>query len=595
MRVADYIPKFLSEKGIKHVFLVTGGGAMFLNDGIAQCKEMTPVCMHHEQAAAMAAVGYAKRLYTPAFAMFTTGCGGTNAMTGLLNAYQDNIPCIFVSGQVKRKEASALKNVPLRQLGVQEADIVSIVKPITKYAVVVDNPSDIQYEMQKAWEIATSGRPGPVWIDIPMDVQGSLIDEKTLRSYTKPEKTKKKYAFEQITARLNNAKRPMVIAGQGIKLSNCRNEFLAFLKKFNVPYVASRLGIDILPSDTPYFIGRIGTKGDRAGNFAVQNADYVLALGSRLSVSSTGQEYSLFAREAVIDVIDIDEFEHQKNTIKIDHFICADLRDFFADMQNINSDAGHEQRQQWLQKCLEWKDKWKVCLPEYEDDSKGINLYKFVDELSNKLKGSATVVSDAGSAFYVVSQAMRFAKNQGYVTSGAQAEMGFSLPAAVGVAFAAEKDEKIVAITGDGSLQMNIQELQTLVYLQIPVKLFVWNNDGYLSIRATQKKFFENSVGTDSSNGVSFPDLQKLCGAYGLKYIAMKKISEMDSQFDEIFDYDGPVVCELFSQRDQAIIPAVSALRKEDGTLVSKPLEDMFPFLSREEFLENMIVKPMEE
>ncbi|MGL6298031.1 MAG: thiamine pyrophosphate-binding protein [Methanobacteriaceae archaeon] len=630
LRVVDYIANFLVKKGINHVFLVTGGGAMFLDDGVAECKDLNGICVHHEQSAAMAATSYAKNDYSTGAAILTTGCGGTNALTGVLNAYQDNIPCIFISGQTKRKETVHLSGLPLRQFGVQEADILPIVNPITKYSTMITEPDEIMYELEKAYYIANSGRPGPVWIDVPLDIQGSIVNDEKLKEFNeskykstelgKSTELSKNHSndFEISIKELLNAKRPIIIVGQGVKLSKTVNQFKKLIEEFNIPYVASRLGIDTLHSEHPLFIGRIGNKGDRAGNFAVQNSDYVLVLGSRLSVSSTGHEYELFAREAKITVIDIDEFEHNKNTVKIDRFINADLREFFNYIKTNwnNKDTpisdNINKRKSWLNKCQEWKKKWSIFLPEYDDDSNGINLYKFVEILSKTLNEPATIISDAGSSFYVVSQAMQFKNDQNYITTGGQAEMGFSLPAAIGAIYSAKennpsssnnsnssksnsKKEQIIAITGDGSLQMNIQELQTLVHYKLPVKLFVWNNDGYLSIRATQKKFFENSIGTDKSNGVSFPDLKKICNAYGIKYIAMDKIDKMEEQFKEIYDTDEPIVCELFSIRDQEIIPSVSSLRKDDGTMVSKPIEDMYPFLSRGEFKKEMIINPLDE
>ena len=605
IRVVDYIANFLVKKGINHIFLVTGGGAMFLNDGVADCDGLNGISLHHEQAAAMAAVGYAKHKYTVGAAMLTTGCGGTNAITGLLNAYQDNIPCIFISGQTKRKETVHLASVPLRQFGVQEADILPIVDSLTKYSVMITDPKNIDYELEKAYQIAISGRPGPVWIDVPLDIQGAIVDVDALKKFTFDDNVSNensveamnKKDIENILNEIGSSERPLVIAGQGIKLSKTTKYFKQFIEKNNIPYVATKLGVDILPSNHPLFIGRIGNKGDRPGNFAVQNADYILVLGSRLSVSSTGHEYGLFAREAKITVIDIDKHEHQKNTVHIDKFIHGNLRNFF-DIIEKDFDYKKEEdikNNKWLEICNHWKNKWNIFLPEYDSDKDGINLYKFMESLSNTLKSKATIISDAGSSFYVSTQAMKFKKDQCQVTTGAQAEMGFSLPAAIGVAFSADSDEQVIAITGDGSLQMNIQEFQTLVYHKIPVKLVVWNNDGYLSIRASQRKFFENSIGTDETNGVSFPNLEKISKAYGIKYISIKKIDEMEKKIDELYNSNEPVICELFSIRDQEIIPSVSSLKKEDGTMVSKPLEDMYPFLPRDEFYKEMLIKPLDE
>lgn len=597
IRVCDFIANFIYRQDVPEVFMVSGGGMMFLSDGIASHPSLKAICTHHEQAAAMAAVSYAKYNQHLGVAYLTTGCGGTNGVTGVLNAWQDNVPCLFVSGQSKRKETIRNSNLPLRQFGVQEADIISIIGSITKYSVMINEPNDIRYHLEKALYLAQTGRPGPVWIDVPIDVQGSIVDENKLRSFDKSEieKIYVEYPTEQQMTQcvqaLKESKRPVIIAGQGIRLAKAIEPFTKLVEKFKIPVVASRLGINVLPSAHPLFIGRIGNKGDRAGNFAMQNADLVISIGSRLSVSSTGHEYTKFAREAKVIVVDIDPVEHKKNTIKIDHFINADAKNFIelALSKFPFPDTGF-----WISKCSEWKQKWPVCLPEYLMDSPGgINTYAFVDALSKHMKDDSCVISDAGSAFYVVSQAIMLKEKQRYVTSGGQAEMGYSLPASIGVCFA-RKCSETLAIIGDGSFQMNIQELQTVVHHQIPVKLFVWNNDGYLSIRETQEKFFEKRfIGTDSTSGVSFPSLEKIAFAYGIKFIRIEKYSDLDSSLLEVLSFDGPVLCEVICQRNQKVIPSVSSFKKEDGSMESKPLEDMFPFLSREEFYENMIIKPI--
>lgn len=597
IRIADYVANFLAEQlRIDTVFLVSGGGMMFLSDGLAVDDRIDVVCNHHEQACAMAAVGYSKLKQDFGCAYLTTGCGGTNAMTGLLNAWQDSAPVFFVSGQVKLKETSHGLSTPLRQFGVQEADIIALVEPISKYAVMVDDPLKIAYHLEKAAHLAKHGRPGPVWIDIPMDIQGAVVDEEDLVHYDSSETEDDDSGldaidFSIIESALARAKRPIVVAGQGVRLGGAVSAFKEFIERLRIPYVTSRLGIDLLPSAHPLFIGRIGTKGDRAGNFAVQNADLILVLGSRLSVSSTGHQYETFGREAEVIVVDVDAHEHQKNTVSIDHFMRADVNAFFSGFPEISESCSKE----WADKCLYWREKWPVCLPSYADDTDGINLYWFTDRLSKYAKDNSVVISDAGSAFYVVSQGFMFKDGQRYVTSGAQAEMGFSLPAAIGTAAAAPKSTTL-AVTGDGSLQMNIQEIQTLVHYQLPVKLYVWNNNGYLSIRATQRKFFEGRfVGTDRESGVSFPDLEKLSKAYGISYLRASHNGELDEVIQKSLDIDGPVVVEIMCIEDQEVVPAASSLRKDDGTMVSKPLEDMYPFLSREEFFAEMIIKPLDE
>lgn len=596
-RVADYVADYIYKLGVEHVFMISGGGMMFLSDGIACHPHLKVVCNHHEQATAMAAVAYAKYRQGFGAAYVTTGCGGTNAVTGLLDAWQDNVSCIFISGQCKRKETVRNSGLHLRQFGVQEADIIAIVESITKYAVMVNDPQKIAWHLDKAAHLAKSGRPGPVWLDIPMDVQGALIDEMQLERFA-PGPAESGYRGEptdeeirQVEELLTNSARPVIVAGQGVRLAQAIPRFKAFIEKHNIPVVASRLGIDLLPSDHPLFIGRIGNKGDRAGNFAVQNADLVIAIGSRLSVSSTGHEYDKFAREAKVVVVDIDPVEHQKNTVRIDLFVYADAGKFLDKLLRIRnaSDTGN-----WAVKCLSWKTIWPVCLPEYANEQNGINLYYFVDRLSKKMKSDSTVVSDAGSAFYVVSQGIRIRDDQRYVTSGGQADMGFTLPASIGVSIA--KGGEVLGVTGDGSFQMNIQELQTIVFNDLPVKIFVWNNDGYLSIRATQAKFFAGRfIGTDDMSGVSFPDTEKIANAYGIKYFKAADSASLDDVLEEALAYPKAVICEVICLRNQEIVPTVASYRKDDGTMVSKPLEDMYPFLDREEFLREMIVKPLPE
>lgn len=598
MRVADYIAEYIYKLGVRHVFMVSGGGMMFLSDGIAMNSGLEVVCTHHEQAAAMAAVSYAKYNQNFGVCYVTTGCGGTNAITGLLNGWQDNIPCLFISGQSKRKETTHNSGLELRQFGVQEADIISVVQSLTKYAVMVNKPELIAYHLDKAIFLARHGRPGPVWIDVPLDVQAAPIDPENLLRFSTEDYFRDDdgvptdVEVREVRKLIEQAKRPIIVAGQGIRLGKAIPEFKAFIEKFQIPFVVSKLGVDLLPSSHPFFIGRIGNKGDRPGNMAVQNSDLVISIGCRLSVSSTGHEYEKFAREATIVVVDIDPVEHKKNTVRIDNFIHADAKQFLC---KINACAPSVLQTVWIEKCRHWKEKYPVCLPEYADCTEGINLYYFVDSLSKVLKDDAVVVSDAGSAFYVVTQGIQLKEGQRSVTSGGQAEMGYTLPATVGVCYAKDKGE-VIGVTGDGSFQLNIQELQTIVHNDLPIKIFVWNNDGYLSIRATQRKFFEGRfIGTDSTSGLSFVSIEKIAGAYGLKYFCLDRSHNLTKGIKEILDYPKAAVCEVICIRDQEIVPTVSAMRKEDGSMVSKPLEDMYPFLDRKEFYEEMIVKPIDE
>mgnify|MGYP003966360793 FL=1 len=597
MRVTDFIADYIYKLGVHEVFMLSGGGMMFLSDGIAKHPHLKAICNHHEQACAMAAVSYVKYNGNIGVAYITTGCGGTNAITGVLNAWQDNTPCLFISGQSKRKETVRNSGLKLRQFGVQEADIIPIVESITKYSVMVNDPDKIAYYLDKAAFLACSGRPGPVWIDVPMDVSSALIDEKTLmRFYSREEKND--YKDEPTTSEIRNfkqalasSKRPIILAGQGIRLSKSISLFREFIKKANIPVVVSRLGVDLLPTENPLFVGCIGNKGTRAGNFAVQNADFVIAIGSRLSVSTTGHEYSTFAREAKIIVVDIDPEEHKKNTVHIDSFINADAGKFLKKIQKIKTSDITE----WIKKCQHWKVKYPVCLPEYAKDKGGINLYFFIEVLSKKLKDDSVVVGDAGSAVYVPPQSLKLKEGQRYITSGGQAEMGYTIPACIGISIARQKGE-VIGITGDGSFQLNIQELQTIVHYDLPIKIFVWNNDGYLSIRATQKKFFEERlIGADKTSGVSFPSLRKIANAYGIQYYKALKSNKVADVIEKVMNFPKAVICEVMCLRDQQIVPTVSAYSKKDGSLVSKPIEDMYPFLNREEFKKEMIVKTIDE
>lgn len=598
MRVCDLIADYIYRNGVEDIFLVSGGGLMFLTDGLACNSTINKVCCHHEQAAAMAAVSYAK-YRGMGCAYVTTGCGGTNAVTGVLHAWQDNVPCIFISGQCKQVETLEYTNLPIRQVGVQEADIVSIVSSITKYAIMVRRKEDILYHLEKAFYLAGNGRPGPVWLDIPMDIQSAEVDMTELRHFNPKElKTEKSEASEMeingLICDLEHAKRPVIIAGHGVRLAGATEELYKLVHKYNIPVVFSRLGTDVMPTVDDLNIGRIGNKGTRAANFAVQNADLVVAIGSRLSVSSTGQEYKYFAREAKVIAVDIDKYEHLKNTVHIEQIIQSDAKDV---IEKLLKKSWENDYSEWAQKCLKWKQKYPVCLKEYyEKSSSGINMYLFVEELSKYFKEDSVVVTDAGSAVYVPAQGIKTCnKRQRYITSGGQAEMGYTLPAAIGVC-AARAGEEVLGITGDGSFQMNIQELQTLVHYKMPVKLFVWNNDGYLSIRATQSKFFQGRfIGTDSTSGVSFPQIRKIADAYGIDYFRIDTIQDIELQMSQIMARTGPVLCEVKIIRDQEVIPSVSSKKLPDGTLLSLPIEDMYPFLPREEFYSNMIVTPVLE
>jgi len=589
VRLVDYIAERIHELGVRHIYTLTGGGAMFLNDSIIKHGQLKTVCNHHEQASAMAAVAHAK--YTNGFSVVipTTGCGSTNCITGLLDAWQDNLPCVFISGQVNKAQTCFNSGARIRQFGVQEANIVKIVGSITKYAVMVNHPEDIAYHLDKAFYLASNGRKGPVWIDIPLDVQGAFIDPSTLKRFI-PEETTLDPDLNELEKMVEASSRPILLAGNGVRLSGAANELKIFAEKHNIPVITTFLSADLLPSEHKLNIGRVGIKGNRAANFAMQNSDLVLSIGCRLSVPSTGYNYDYFAREAKIVVVDIDPEEHKKDTVKIDLFVEMDARDF---INKFNSE--YISPSGWVNSCSKWKTIWPLFLPEHEDDEGGISLYRFMKKLSSALPPICSVVGDAGSAYYVPCQVLQIKEGQRLITPGAQAEMGFTLPACIGLSFAMDKPH-VIGITGDGSFQTNIQELQTIIQYNLPIKLFVWNNAGYLSIRTTQRKYFEDRfVGTDKASGVSFPSTQKIADAYGIKYFVLSNNTELDDQIQEIMDFDGPVICEVMCKKWDKVLPTIAAKKLDNGQLVSQPLENMFPFLTKEELRVNMLIHSIEE
>ena len=596
IRVSDYIAHFISDRlGLKDIFMLSGAGSMHLTDGVACNPKLRAICVHHEQSASMALEAYARTNENFGVGYFSTGPAALNALTGLGGAWQDTVPCLFISGQVKRSTCSHAEGVVgLRQFGVQELDIIPVVSSLCKYAVHLTQPEMVRYELEKAVSIAKSGRPGPVWIDIPMDVQSALIDPTKLPAFTATEQTPQASTevLDELRDMFMKAKRPVIIAGRGIRLAGAQSVLQALATEFNVPVVTPYLGIDNLRHDLDIYIGKTGVKGDRPANFAMQNSDLVLAIGTSLHISVVGYDYEHFAREAKKVVIDIDLTSHRKKTITIDRLIESDakvaLHGLLTRLQEVKftSTSGP-----WLQRCVAWKKKYPVCLPEYEKTVGAINVYTFMDRLSALASEGDAFIGDAGSAIYAVSQGLILRhNNQRYIPSSAMATMGYTVPAALGVS-AALGDKRVMAITGDGSLQQNIQELQTILHYKLPIKLFIWNNDGYLSIRASQKNYFnERYIGEGSGSGVSIPDTLKICAAYGLPAARVSEVGDLDAAIKKAIEHDGPYVLEIITPPEQLIIPTVSSRLNPDGSMSSRPLEDMAPFLDREEYLSNLLV-----
>ncbi len=595
IRVADYIAQTLVKNGIRDAFLITGGGAMHLNDAFGRCEGLSYVCCHHEQACAMAAESYYRLTNRLAALNVTTGPGGTNTITGIYGAWTDSIGMIVISGQVKWETVVRSTGLPLRQLGDQEIDIVKLVEPITKYAVMVTEPESIRYHLERALHLAQSGRPGPCWLDVPMNIQGAKIEPASLPGYD-PQEDAISYTTpdleavcEEIIKRLKEAKRPVIYAGSGIRLSKAYQNFLELIERWKIPVVTAWNAHDLIWNEHPYYIGRPGTIGDRAGNFAVQNSDLLLVLGCRLNIRQVSYNWENFARSAYKIIVDIDEAELKKPTIKPDLPIHADVADVLSKLlqQNVQQTGNH---QEWLEWCVIRKQKYPTVLPEYWLKEETVNPYCFTEALFKQLLPGEIIVTGDGTACVTIFQAAFIRKDQRLYTNSGCASMGYDLPAAIGACIASGK-QRVICIAGDGSIQMNIQELQTIVGYQLPIKIFVLNNQGYHSIRQTQQNFFsDNIVGCGPESGVTFPSFEKLAAAYGIPYRLCSQHSIMSQAIQETIEGNGPQLCEVILDLNQPFAPKLSSRKLEDGRMVSSPLEDLSPFLEREEFLSNMIV-----
>jgi acetolactate synthase-1/2/3 large subunit len=596
MKLAIYIFEYLKSKGIDTVFLVTGGGAMHLNDAIGRVEGIKFICNHNEQASAMAAEGYARVTNKPAIVNVTAGPGGINALNGVFGAFTDSIPMLIISGQAKRETMLSTYNIPgLRQLGDQEVDIVSMVKNITKYSTVVSDPSTIKYHLEKALHLAISGRPGPCWLDIPVDIQGSLVDETTLKGFdaTAEKDTDADQLAKDVDAviqKLLSSERPAIIASTGIRLAGAIDELYEFAELCGIP-VTTAWTHDVFDYYHPLYIGKQGTIGDRAGNFAVQNADLVLILGSRMPIRQVSYNWENFARMAYKVQVDIDGAELIKPTIKIDLPLQYDVKLFLqAIIKKLKGSTTNTigKFEKWVAWCKERKTKYPVLQQHHQDPSKPINPYFFLHSLHEKLDRNDIIVCGDATACIVAFQTSKIKKGQLLFSNSGCASMGYDVPAAIGAAVAAP-GKRIICIAGDGSIQMNIQELQTIVHHQFNIKLFVLDNDGYLSIKSTQNSFFGLSVGSSPSSGVSFPDMKKIGDAYKIPSFTLSSFNFQD-ELQKILNTPGPILCNVKLDAAQLFEPKLSSKQLPDGRMVSAPLEDMFPFLSEAELKENMII-----
>jgi acetolactate synthase-1/2/3 large subunit len=598
IKVSDFIAKFLAEHVDtgKTVFMVSGGGNMHLIDSLGKQEGLEFVCNHNEQACTYASEGYARASNKIGLAYVTTGPGGTNAITGVYSAWVDSIPTLTISGQVKFQTTIASQpDLPLRQLGDQEVNIIDLVKPITKYAVMITDKNSIKYHLQKAVFEAKNGRPGPVWLDIPLDIQGAMVDKNDLFEFEIKIKNSFDNHMPQVLELLRNSKRPVIIAGNGVTLSGANDDFLNLIDKLNIPVIGTFARYDIVKNDHKLFFGRFGTVGHRMANFTVQNSDLIIAIGARLNIRAISYNWEFFGREAKKIMVDIDSAELNKHTLDIDLKIQSDAKSFIKELF-INIDkVDSNQYKEWLDKCITYKNQYPTIVPEREQVIDFVDSYNFFDVISNQTNDDSVYVFGNGTACVSSYQSLRLSKNQKVIVNSGCAAMGYDLPAAIG-SYYANKSSQVICVTGEGSLQMNIQELQTIIHNNLPIKIFVLNNGGYISIRNTQNGFFKgHKVGADDSSGVSFPDTIKIGQAYGFKTFRIENQLNLDSQLKDILEFNGPVICEVMLSTEEKMQPKLSSEIKPDGKMISKPLEDMFPFVDREEFKKNMIINVINE
>lgn len=599
IRVADYIIKRIGEEGVKHIFYVPGGQCVYLTDALRRSKNIEPIAMHHEQSVAMAALSYA--LYNQNFGacIVTTGCAGTNTMTGLLHAWQDSIPCIFISGQQNYSETIEASGLPLRQVGIQETDIIRIVKPLTKYAAMVKNPKAIVEQLDKAIYISKHGRKGPVWLDIPLNVQNSMIDEDTTNrldnienDIDSPEYIELQEANIEdiicVAKMLNNAKRPVIIAGAGVRSSGAIEELEKFIDKIKIPVTLTRFAADLLDYRNKCYFGVMGSLGPkRYANFIVQNADLIICIGTRLSIDTTGSDRDSFGRFAKIVVVDIDKIEHSKSGVKIDKLILSDAGKFLRALNNMDI---KETDSEWFEKCVHWEK----IFPSYTVEDmrrEPINVKYFLDVLTKNLPENAAVISDAGMTGVATAVNCLMKKSNRMIHSFAQGEMGYCLPGALGIATICPI---VVAVSGDGSFMMNLQELQTLTRTGYNVKIIINNNNGYSGVRHGQKAHFRGkSIGTDSSNGIDFPDYEKISIAFNIPYIKIENSTDIDIKLKKLLKKQGPCLCEVICDPDQIELHngLVMYGKRKFGF---RPIEDQAPYIEREVFFNEMLVEPME-
>ncbi|MBT8342130.1 MAG: thiamine pyrophosphate-binding protein [Desulfatitalea sp.] len=597
IRVSDYIFKFISNTGVKHVFLLPGGGCMHLLDALGRRKELVPVCCLHEQAAVIAAEAYGQYTNHLGVALVTTGPGGTNAITGVAGAWIDSTPVLVLSGQVKRQDM--LKHVGVRQMGIQEVDIVSLVRPITKYAETVLEPQAIQYHLEKALYLATTGRKGPVWLDIPLDVQGSGVDADALETFEPPVEALGDLDLRQKATDalelLSRAERPVILVGNGVRLGKAETLCNRLIEQLNIPVLATWKASDLIAEDHPLYFGKPGAMGQRGANFTQQNADWIMTLGARLDLCQVGHNYPNFARQAAKVIVDVDPAEiHKLETfgMQVHVKVYSNTADFLDRLLALIDTRTLKDHSGWLARCREWKTRYPVILPEYKKKDGPVNIYHLVDVLSDVLTADDLVVpGSSGACAEVVQQAFRLRAGQRLLNTPGLGSMGFGLPAAMGACLASGR--RTISIIGDGGLQHNIQELQTLSRLELPIKIFILNNNGYGSIKAMQENHFSGRyVCCHPESGLTLPDICRVGAAYGIQTTRIEDQCNLHESIQKVIETRGTIICDVVMDPTVPSAPRISSQVLEDGRIVSRPLEDLWPFLDREEFASQMMIKP---
>ena len=602
MRLADYVMSFVAQQGVKHVFLLTGGGAMHLNDALARSQDLSFVCTHHEQAAAIAAENYSKATNNLGVVMVTTGPGATNAITGVVGGWLDSTPMLVLSGQVKRPDRMFRSDgspLGVRQRGIQEVDIVSIVKAVTKYAVTIDDPDSIRFHLEKAVYLAKSGRPGPVWIDIPIDIQASPIQPDSLSGFTRDEPlpseaTDLPRQVQKIIQLLNKAERPLILAGNGVRLASAQQEFRQLVSRLNVPIETTWLALDLISEENPLFVGRPGTVAPRGPNFALQNCDLLIAIGARMDIPVVGYSPGHLARGAHKVMVDVDAAEIAKFGGIIGTGICADAGVLLREMLAQADAVELKDRSCWLRRCADWKERYPVVLPAHRSPGR-VSIYHLAEVVSELVPADEYIVSgSSGSGIEIFLLAYKLKQGRKVFHTTALGGMGFAIPASIGASIAGGH-RRTICIDGDGGFQLNIQELATIAKHNLPIKFFILNNDGYASIRASQSAFFGSPmIGCNEATGTHLPDFREVARAYGLKTGLIVDQSELREAVRGVMETDGPILCDVHVIPDEIRGPRVSSVQRADGSFVSRPLEDLWPFLPRDEFFSNMIVPPLE-